>query len=102
MKVKNDGEFYHYTKVLDDDILDMLIDYIDKIIEDNISDILKCEFSINPKQVGMENIGCEYCKYKDICQMKNEDIVKLKEYNDLSFLGGDINAQMDCRTTRSN
>ncbi|MBQ7105714.1 MAG: PD-(D/E)XK nuclease family protein [Bacilli bacterium] len=92
MKVKNDGEFYHYTKVLDDQVLDMLIEYIDKVIEDDITSILDCNFSINPKQVGMENIGCKYCKYKDICFMKNEDIVKLKEYDDLSFLGGDISA----------
>ena len=92
MKVKSDGEFYHYTKVLSDDVLDMLIDYIDKIIEENITDILSCDFSINPKQIGMDNIGCKYCKYKDICYVKNEDIVKLKEYDDLSFLGGDINA----------
>lgn len=92
MRVKSDGEFYHYTKVLSDDILDMLVDYIDKIIEENITDILACDFSINPKQIGMDNVGCKYCKYKDICYMKNEDIVKLKEYEDLSFLGGDINA----------
>jgi len=92
MKVKGDGEFYHYTKVLSDDVIDMLVDYIDKIIEENITDMLSCDFSINPKQIGMDNVGCKYCKYKDICYMKNEDIVKLKEYSDLSFLGGDIDA----------
>jgi len=92
MKVKNDGEFYHYTKVLSDDVLDMLVDYIDKIIEENITDILNGDFNINPKQIGMDLVGCKYCKYKDICYTKTEDIVKLKEYEDLSFLGGDINA----------
>ena len=92
MKVKSDGEFYHYTKVLSDEVIDMLVDYIDKVIEENITDILSCDFSINPKQIGMDNVGCKYCKYKDICYMKNEDIVKLKEYSDLSFLGGDIDA----------
>ena len=40
----------------------------------------------------MDLVGCNYCKYKDICYMKNEDIVKVKEYQDLSFLGGDIDA----------
>ena len=92
MRVKNDGEFYNYTKVLSDDILDMLVDYIDKIIEEDITSILEGDFKINPKQIGMDLIGCNYCKYKDICYMKNEDIVKVKEYQDLSFLGGDIDA----------
>ena len=92
MRVKNDGEFYSYTKVLNDDVLDMLVSYIDNVIEENITDILDCKFDINPKKIGMENVGCKYCKYKDICYVKNEDIVELKEYSDLSFLGGDINA----------
>lgn len=92
MRVKNDGEFYNYTKVLSDDILDMLVDYIDKIIEEDITRILEGDFKINPKQIGMDLVGCNYCKYKDICYMKNEDIVKVKEYQDLSFLGGDIDA----------
>ena len=92
MRVKNDGEFYNYTKVLSDDILDLLVDYIDKIIEEDITNILSGDFNINPKQIGMDLVGCNYCKYKDICYMKNEDIVKVKEYQDLSFLGGDIDA----------
>jgi len=92
MRVKSDGEFYSYTKVLSDDILDMLVDYIDKVIEEDITNILDCDFSINPKQIGMDLVGCKYCKYKDICYMKNEDIVKLEEYQDLSFLGGEYNA----------
>ena len=92
MRVKNDGEFYSYTKVLNDDVLDMLVSYIDNVIEENITDILNCKFDINPKKIGMDNVGCKYCKYKDICFVKNEDIVEFKEYSDLSFLGGDINA----------
>ena len=92
MRIKSDGEFYSYTKVLNDDILDMLVSYIDNVIEENITDILNCKFDINPKKIGMDNVGCKYCKYKDICFIKNEDIVEFKEYSDLSFLGGDINA----------
>ena len=69
-----------------------MIEKIDKIIEENITNILGCDFNINPKQIGLDLVGCEYCKYKDICFMKNEDVVKLKEYSDLSFLGGDVNA----------
>ena len=92
MKVKNDGEFYSYTKTLSDEVLDLLVEFIDKVIDSDITSILSCDFSINPKQIGNDLIGCEFCKYKDICFRKNEDIIKLKEYTDLSFLGGDINA----------
>lgn len=92
MKVKQDGEFMYYTKTLDDDILDKLVQFIDKIIEKNRDDILAGKFEINPKQIGLELVGCNYCKYKDICYRRNEDIVKLEEYRDLVFLGGDINA----------
>lgn len=92
MKVKSDGEFYHYTKILSDEVLDMLVDYIDKVIEENITSILSCDFSINPKQIGMDLVGCKYCKYKDICYVKNDDVVKLKEYSDMSFLGGGVDA----------
>ena len=92
MKVKADGEFYHYTKVLSDEVLDMLVEYIDKVIEEDITNILDCNFNINPKQIGLDLVGCEFCKYKDVCFMKNEDVVKKEKYDDLSFLGGDIDA----------
>ena len=91
MTVKKDGEFASYVKVLDDKTLDLLVEYIDKIIEENITSILDGDFSINPKQLQDEVIGCKYCKYNDICYRRNEDILKLKYYEDLSFLGGGEN-----------
>lgn len=43
------------------------------------------KFDINPKRVGKDNIGCSFCKYSDICFMKEEDVVLLDEHNNLDF-----------------
>lgn len=91
MKISSKG-FYAYAKVIEDVKVKQLINLVDKKIEDAIKDILNTKFDINPKRIGQENIGCAFCKYKDICYMKEEDIINLKEYKDFSFLGGDINA----------
>ena len=60
---------------------------VDKMIIDNAFDnILDAKFDINPKRVGKDNIGCSFCKYSDICFMKEEDVVLLDEHNNLDFL----------------
>lgn len=94
MSVKKDGEFSvnALKKTIADDVLDALVDYVDKVIEEDITAILNGDFSINPKQIGKDLIGCDFCQYKDICYRKNEDIKKVRAFEDLSFLGGDDNA----------
>ena len=80
LKVKTDGNFYNYSKVLTNDEIEKLIELVeDKIIE-CIEKIHKGIFDINPKNIDSKNIGCQYCEYKDICFMTNDDIV---------YLGGD-------------
>ena len=88
MKTTSKG-FYTYAKVLSDSQIDNLIDVVDKNINKARDNILKGEFSINPKQIGLEKLGCNFCKYKDICYRTNNDFVKLKENKSLSFLGGE-------------
>ena len=44
---------------------------------------------VNPKKIGMDNVGCEFCQFKDICFMKEEMIENLKEYKNMEFLGDD-------------
>ena len=39
-------------------------------------------FDINPKVDGEHNIGCEYCKFRDICFVKNKN----KTSEDIRFL----------------
>lgn len=73
-------------KVLDDIKIDKLSNLTEDKINEAIESILNSEFDINPKRVGINNIGCNYCSYKDICFMKEEDIVNLKEYKNMEFL----------------
>lgn len=91
MKKSKNG-FYSYTKLLSNEDISNLVNLVDKRIDDARDLILKGDFSINPKRIGDTNEGCSFCKYKDLCFMKEEDIINLKEYKDLSFLGGDKNA----------
>lgn len=87
MKITSKG-FYHHAKVIEDEKIEALIHLVNEKIESAITDILDAKFDINPKRVGTENIGCSFCKFKDICYMREEDIVNLKEYKDFSFLKG--------------
>ncbi len=97
MSVKQDGEFGSRAKIIDDQTLDLLVEYIDKIIENDINNILTCDFSINPKQIGDDDeiTSCVYCHYKDLCYRRNEDVSKKSEYHNFSFLGGDSDARLD-------
>ena len=48
--------------------------------------IRKGNFNINPKVIGNANIGCEYCNFKDVCFVKEEDKVEIVKNN---FLKGE-------------
>lgn len=91
MKTSSKG-FFSYTKVLDHNQIDELIKLVNQKIDEATKNILKADFSINPKKIGQNLLGCEFCKFKDICYKKEEDIINLKEQKYQDFLGGDINA----------
>lgn len=88
MKMTSKG-FSHYTKVLNDSEIENLIKIVDKNIDDARDNIINGNFEINPKQIGTERVGCNFCKYRDICYKTNNDFKKLKENTSLSFLGGE-------------
>ena len=44
---------------------------------------------INPKKMNKENLSCQYCPYKDICFMRENNCVELDKVIDFSFLGGE-------------
>lgn len=92
MKLKKDGNFSSYAKVLNNDEINNLIKLTNKKIDDAISNICNGKFDINPKSAYGKNLGCKYCKYRDICFVKKRDEVEIKPFSDLSFLGGDIDA----------
>lgn len=77
-------------KVLRSDQIEYLETIVDEKIEKSIDNILNADFQINPKRVGMNNLGCKYCCFKDICFFTEKNIENLKEYKNMEFLGGDI------------
>lgn len=83
LRVKKDGDFYHYSKVLNNDKINDLIELVEDKILECIDNINKANFSINPKNIDGKDVGCEYCPFSDICFKNNEDIV---------YLGGEENA----------
>ncbi len=89
MKMTNNG-FYAFAKILSDEEMD----YLSNLAYDKIlgcaHDINSAKFDINPKVINNVNKGCAFCKYKDICYVKNDDYVNLL-YKKISF-GGDDNA----------
>ena len=68
-------EFYHYAKIMSNDEINNLIEKTLNKISLASNKILEADFNINPKIIDGENIGCKYCKYKDICFIKEEDKV---------------------------
>ena len=93
MKTKANGEFSLYSKVLNDEEIDKIIELTEKNIDDAIDKILNGEFAINPKKIGYEkDVGCMYCKFKYICNRKEEDYRILEDIKTLDFLRGNIDA----------
>ena len=91
MKVKNDGTFQSYTKILTNDQIEKLIEVVDTKVDEAIKNISETKFDIKPKKNDKELIGCNYCKFRDICFKEAIDEEQIKPDKDLTFLGGDIN-----------
>jgi len=84
LKTSSKG-FYAYSKVIDNENIDKIVNIIENKIKENAKDIEEANFTINPKKQKDDLIGCKYCKFNDICFRKEEDIVRIKEYKDLNF-----------------
>ena len=87
MKMTSKG-FSHYTKVISEEEIDELVNVVDLKIKNAFKEIREADFKINPKVIGGENIGCLFCKYKDLCFKTGSDYVYLEKKNDLSYLKG--------------
>ena len=77
LKMTNNG-FSAYSKILNDEQIENLSNIVEEKIMNATNDIIDTKFDINPKEVDGKNLGCMYCHYKDICYMKNENIIKIK------------------------
>ena len=87
MKYGSNG-FYKYTKVMSSEDFDSLCKLTKNKIEEAVKNIYSGKFDINPKKFDTDKDvkGCSFCKYKDICFRRNENIQELTKLNDLSFL----------------
>jgi len=79
IKTNNDGSFSSNSikKMLTDKQIDKVISITENKINETIDNVLNSKFDINPKYDN-GNIGCEFCKYKDLCFMKEYDLKKIE------------------------
>lgn len=76
MKTTSNG-FSHYAKLITDEEIDELSQKVEEKVKEASDKVINAFFDINPKELNGKNIGCTYCKYKDICYMTHKDIQKL-------------------------
>jgi ATP-dependent helicase/nuclease subunit B len=79
MKTLKDGSFSSYTKVLSNEDIDKIKNITKEKIHEVIENIKNNKFDINPKVNGDKNIGCDFCKFRDICFVKKKDRVEISE-----------------------
>lgn len=93
MKTTSNG-FSSYAKVLSDNDMNVLCSIVEDKIREASECIMNAKFDINPKEIDGKLEGCKFCNYKDICYMKNSNIVKLKKVKSDDFLrsGGEVDA----------
>ncbi len=76
LKTTNNG-FYQHAKLITDEEIDELASNVENKIVEASDKVINGVFDINPKELATKNIGCTYCKYKDICYMTHDNIEKL-------------------------
>lgn len=76
MRTSSNG-FYAYSKVISDEEIEALAKEVENRVIEASDKVINAKFDINPKELDGKNIGCTYCKYKDICYMTHKDIQKL-------------------------
>lgn len=78
--------FSKNSKLLNDTQIDKLINICKDNIKKAIISIGNADFTINPKVIGDDHIGCKYCPYSDICYKTYADSIILEEQKNLDFL----------------
>lgn len=81
MKTSSSG-FYSYSKVLSEEEIDNLINKVDALVDKTIDNILKSDFTIDPKIINGENVSCKFCEYRDICFRKEKDLTYINNNDD--------------------
>ena len=76
LKTTSNG-FYQHAKLITDEEIDELAKTVENKIIEASDKVINGQFNINPKELATKNIGCTYCKFKDICYMTHDNIEKL-------------------------
>jgi len=77
LKTLKDGSFSRNSKVLSNEEIDKIIDITEDKIKEVINNIKNNNFVINPKISDGKDIGCQFCKFRDICFVSNADKVNI-------------------------
>jgi len=88
MSITKDG-FSKFAKVIKESDIDKITDIVDDKINEVITSIEEGDFSINPKRIDNELVGCTYCHYRELCYRKEEDIIDLENKTKDDILGGE-------------
>lgn len=89
LKIKNDGNFYYYSKILNRDQMENMKEIVKNKINEAYHNIISANFDINPKESNFINLGCEFCPFEEVCFKTPKDKKQIKEEKDLTFLGGE-------------
>ena len=88
LKTTNNG-FSAYSKMITDKEIDKMIDIVDKKINEVIENVEEANFEIKPIRIDNKLIGCEFCKFKDLCFRKEEDIKDVQSKKFKEIVGGE-------------
>ena len=75
MRVKKDGELSSSAHALSESEIEEIVNIVDKNIKAAVGEILNGKFDINPKIIDGKNESCTFCKYKDICYLRENNKV---------------------------
>ena len=73
LKTTVNNDFFKSSKMLSEEDIDNLINLVEEKINLASKEIINANFSINPKIINDLNRSCPYCKFKDICFVKDKD-----------------------------
>jgi ATP-dependent helicase/DNAse subunit B len=89
MKYSDEKGFGTYSKVINAETVDNMIEFTKDKIDEVSNNILDSKFDINPKFYDKENISCKFCSFQDICYMRDSNLRYLSKVENLDFLGGE-------------
>ena len=81
LSFNKDGSLSKNSKVITDDEMEELIDLVENVMLDIYKNIRMGKFDINPKTIIGIDYSCKYCKFKDVCFVKEDDKVNIKKEN---------------------